>query len=637
MRKTLSGAILLLGLLLANPAQAQNSGLNYQNAELRVFIKDIALETGLTFIIDPNVRGKVNIFSKAAIDRDGLIEILKSVLKLNGFTTVPLQAGGYKIVPFESALRDNKQDAPLTGDGLVTRVFDIKFVDAQMVFDAVKPLVTKKSIASFKKNTNKIIITDYAANVGKIASLIDEMDKDVSQTRTLALENTSANAMIDVLEELMLSEVDKGKRNLALRAIPVRGGNTLILRGYADALDYYVPLLQAIDEQNLSGSSIRVHKLKYGSATDMLPMLQTLANAVAKDGKVSGDITMSAYNANNAIIVNADSDTQKWVTEVIGELDTAQPQVLVEAIIVEVSDNASRDLGLQYLMAGGEDSTIPFTVTNYGSSAPNILATAGAIIAENDSDDDSSLGGVLRTRALDSFLGSQGIVVGAGGTRSDGSVFGVILNALQRDVNSNILSTPSIMTLDNEKASFIVGEEIPVTTGEALGSGNSNPFRTIDRKNIGVQLDVEPQINEDGDIRLKIRQEVSAVARPVTTGSSELITTKREMETTVRVGDSEVVVLGGLVRQNESLTVDRVPLLGSIPIIGHLFRSTGRSNEKTNLMIFLRPTVVRNTADADRVTNRQYRALRGLDGEGIPDIDLEKFIKRDAGEADERR
>ena len=150
-------------------------------------------------------------------------------------------------------------------------------------------------------------------------------------------------------------------------------------------------------------------------------------------------------------------------------------------------------------------------------------------------------------------------------------------------------------------------------------------------------MDVEPQINEDGDIRLKIRQEVSAVARPVTTGSSELITTKREMETTVRVGDSEVVVLGGLVRQNESLTVDRVPLLGSIPIIGHLFRSTGRSNEKTNLMIFLRPTVVRSTADADRVTNRQYRALRGLDGEGIPDIDLEKFIKRDAGEADERR
>ncbi len=637
MLRFIATAVLCFAFALTPSAQAQDSGLNYQNAELRVFIKDIALETGLTFIIDPKVRGKVNIFSKARIDRDGLIEILKSVLKLNGFSTVPLQAGGYKIVPIDVALRDNTQAAPLTGDGLVTQVFNIKFVDAQLVFDAVKPLVNKKSIASFRKNSNTIIITDHADNVSKIAALVERMDKDVSQTRTLTLQNTSASAMVEVLDALMLSEAEKGKRNLSLRAIPVRGGNTLVLRGYAEALDYYLPLLRAVDEQNLSGSSIRVHKLKYGSATDMLPMLQTLANAVAKDGKVSGDITMSAYPANNAIIVNADSDTQKWVADVIRELDTAQPQVLVEAIIVEVSDNASRDLGLQYLAAGGEDSSIPFTVTNYGSSAPNILATAGAIIAENDSDEDSSLGSVLRTRALDSFLGSQGIVIGAGGTRSDGSVFGVILNALQRDVNSNILSTPSIMTLDNEKASFIVGEEIPITTGEALGSANANPFRTIDRKNIGVQLDVEPQINDDGDIRLKIRQEVSAVARPVATGSSELITTKREMETTVRVGDSEVVVLGGLVRQNESVSVDRVPLLGSIPVLGHLFRSTGRSNQKTNLMIFLRPTVIRTAADADRVTNQQYRALRGLDGEGIPDIDLDRLINRDAGDGNERR
>lgn len=637
MFRLLTLAFLCMSLALPHAARAQDSGLNYQNAELRVFIKDIALETGLTFIIDPKVRGKVNIFSKARVDRDGLIEILKSVLKLNGFTTVPLQTGGYKIVPTEIALRDNVQDAPLAGDGIVTRVFDIKFVDAQTVFNAVKPLVNKKSIASFQKNSRKIIVTDHADNVSKITKLIDKMDKDVSQTRTLALQNTSASAMVDVLEELMLTTAAKGQRNLTLRAIPVRGGNTLVLRGYAEALNYYLPLLQAIDEQNLSGSSIRVHKLKYGSSSDMLPMLQTLANAVAKDGKVSGDITMSAYTANNAIIVNADSDTQKWVADVIRELDTAQPQVLVEAIIVEVSDNASRDLGLQYLMAGGEDSSIPFTVTNYGSSAPNILATTGAIIAESDDDDDSSIGGVLRSRALDSFLGSQGIIIGAGGTRSDGSVFGVILNALQRDVNSNILSTPSIMTLDNEKASFIVGEEIPVTTGEALGSANSNPFRTIDRKNIGVQLDVEPQINEDGDIRLKIRQEVSAVARPVATGSSELITTKREMETTVRVGDGEVVVLGGLVRQNESVSVDRVPLLGSIPVLGHLFRSTGRSNQKTNLMIFLRPTVVRTSADADRVTNQQYRALRGLNGEGIPDIDIDRLINPAAGEGNERR
>ena len=639
MRRLFALAIVLCALVPAPSARAQSdSGLNYQNADLRVFIKDIALDTGLTFIIDPRVRGKVDIFSQSRIDRDSLIEILKSVLKINGFTAVPLASGGYKIIPLDEGLRDASQSAPLSGDGYVTRVFEIKFVDPKMVFDAVKPLVNKKSSASFKKGQRKIIVTDFGGNVGKIAKLIADLDKDETQTRTLVLQNTSALTMSRVLDDLISSQGDGEKRNLALRAIPVKGGNTLILRGYVEALDYYVPMLQLIDEQSLSGSAIRVHRLKYAAAENMLPMLQTLANAKAQQGTASGDVTISAYTANNAIVVNADSETQKWVADVIDELDTAQPQVLVEAIIVEVSDNASRDLGVQYLMAGGNDTTIPFTVTNYGTSAPDILATTGAILAEGGSseDGDGGVGSLLRSRAIDSFLGSRGLIVGAGTTRSDGSVFGVILNALQRDVNSNILSTPSIMTLDNEKASFIVGQEIPVTTGEALGSANSNPFRTIDRKNVGVQLDVQPQINDDGDIRLKIRQEVSAVTGPLASGSTELITSKREMETTVRVGNGEVVVLGGLVRQDERVTIDRIPLLGSIPLLGRLFRSSGRANEKTNLMIFLRPTIVRSAQDAENVTMRQYNSMRGLDGKGIPDIDLDNLIKN-RGEGNERR
>ena len=641
MRHLLACLILLCALVAAplNAHAQSDSGLNYQNADLRVFIKDIAQETGLTFIIDPQVRGKVDIFSQSRVDRDSLIEILKSVLKINGFTAVPLASGGYKIIPLEEGLRDANQNAPISGDGYVTRVFEIKFVDPKMVFDAVKPLVNKKSSSSFKKGQRKIIVTDFGGNVGKIAKLIADLDKDETQTRTLILQNTSALTMSRVLDDLISSQGDGERRNLALRAIPVKGGNTLILRGYVEALDYYVPMLQSIDEQSLSGSAIRVHRLKYASSEDMLPTLQTLANAKAQQGAAAaGDVTISAYTANNAIIVNADSETQKWVADVIDELDKAQPQVLVEAIIVEVSDNASRDLGVQYLMAGGNDTTIPFTVTNYGTSAPNILATTGAIIAEsnNDEDGDSGVGSLLRSRAIDSFLGSRGIIVGAGTTRSDGSVFGVILNALQRDVNSNILSTPSIMTLDNEKASFIVGQEIPITTGEALGSANSNPFRTIDRKNVGVQLDVQPQINDDGDIRLKIRQEVSAVTGPLASGSTELITSKREMETTVRVGNGEVVVLGGLVRQDERVTIDRIPLLGSIPLLGHLFRSSGRANEKTNLMIFLRPTIVRSAQDAETVTMRQYNTMRGLDGKGIPDIDLDSLIKN-KGKGNERR
>jgi general secretion pathway protein D len=434
--------------------------------------------------------------------------------------------------------------------------------------------------------------------------------------------------MREVLAQLILAEAQSNNKNRGIRAIPMKGSNTLILRGHPDAVGYYRPLLENIDRDNVSSSDIRVYKLKYASAEVLLPMLQTLAFGGMEAKQGSDAVTLALYDDKNAIIVNGDANTQKWIADVIGALDFAQPQVLVEAIIVEVSDNASRQLGINYLIAGGEDSTIPFTVTNLGGSTPKILATAGAIIAEgDDADGDSSISSVLRARALDSFLGTSGLLIGGGGTRSDGSVFGAVLNALRRDVSSNILSTPSIMTLDNEKASFIVGQEIPITTGEALGSANANPFRTIDRKNVGVQLEVEPQINQGDEIKLRIRQEVSAIAGPLAVGSTELITTKREMETSVRVGDGDVIVLGGLVRQNERITVDRVPILGSIPLLGRLFRSSGKVREKTNLMTFLRTTIIRTADEAEKVTARQYGALKGLDGNGIPEIELRDVLK----------
>ena len=612
----------------ALPAMAQDAkGLNYNNADLRIFLQDVAMETGLTFIIDPKVNGRVNIISDGLVTRYTLIELMKSVVRINGFATVPLANGGFKITATANALRDVKQAEPETGDGLVTRIFDIKFTDAEMVFDSLRGLIDKQGIISWKKGRSQIVVTDFAGNVRRMEEIVTTLDIDSSVTKSLALQNTSATEMTKVLGQLVLAETAAKQKNRAIRAIPLKGSNTLILRGHPEAVDYYMPLLQTIDNDNVSSSAIRVYKLKYASAEVLLPMLQTLAFGGTEPKSGSNGITLSLYDDKNAIIVNADADTQKWIGDVIGELDFAQPQVLVEAIIVEVSDNASRELGVNYLMAGGEDSTIPFTVTNLGGSTPNILATAGAIIAEgDDGDSDSSVSSVLRTRALNSFLGTSGVLLGGGGVNSDGSLFGAVLTALRRDVSSNILSTPSIMTLDNEKASFIVGQEIPITTGESLGSSNANPFRTIDRKNVGVQLEVEPQINEGDEIRLRIRQEVSAVAGPLAAGSSELITTKREMETSVRVGNGDVIVLGGLVQQDERVSIDRVPVLGSIPLLGHLFRSSGKAREKTNLMTFLRTTIVRTQEEAEAVTARQYGALQGLDGEGIADISLEQLL-----------
>jgi general secretion pathway protein D len=615
--------------LIASPALAQSSqGLNYNNADLRVFLQDIAMETGLTLVIDPKVRGQVTILSEALVDRDTLIELMKTAVRVNGFSSVPMAGGGFKIIDTVKAVRDAKSTNRETGDALVTRIFNVKFTDPELVFDSLRGLIDKQGIISWKKGQSQIVVTDFAGNVLRMEAIIDTLDIDNSVTQSMALQNTSATEMREVLAQLILAEAQSNNKNRGIRAIPMKGSKTLILRGHPDAVGYYRPLLENIDRDNVSSSDIRVYKLKYASAEVLLPMLQTLAFGGMEAKQGSDAVTLALYDDKNAIIVNGDANTQKWIADVIGALDFAQPQVLVEAIIVEVSDNASRQLGINYLIAGGEDSTIPFTVTNLGGSTPKILATAGAIIAEgDDADGDSSISSVLRARALDSFLGTSGLLIGGGGTRSDGSVFGAVLNALRRDVSSNILSTPSIMTLDNEKASFIVGQEIPITTGEALGSANANPFRTIDRKNVGVQLEVEPQINQGDEIKLRIRQEVSAIAGPLAVGSTELITTKREMETSVRVGDGDVIVLGGLVRQNERITVDRVPILGSIPLLGRLFRSSGKVREKTNLMTFLRTTIIRTADEAEKVTARQYGALKGLDGNGIPEIELRDVLK----------
>ncbi len=289
-----------------------------------------------------------------------------------------------------------------------------------------------------------------------------------------------------------------------------------------------------------------------------------------------------------------------------------QAQVLVEAIVVEVSENASKELGLQYILAGGDSSNIPFTVANYSNAAPNILAATGAIVVDDSGDGSSgsSASDILKAAAVDSFLGLDGFAIGAAGRTSDNGVFGVILNALATDTDSNILSTPSVMALDNEAATFLAGQEIPITTGEALGSANSNPFRTIERKNVGIQLEIKPQINDNNEIRLNIRQEVSSISGPVSAASTDLVTNKREIQTTVRVNDGEIIVLGGLIQQNERISVDKVPLLGDIPILGRAFRSEGKTRENTNLMIFLRPTIVRDQNDVQQVTNKKFDYMR---------------------------
>ena len=318
---------------------------------------------------------------------------------------------------------------------------------------------------------------------------------------------------------------------------------------------------------------------------------------------------MTRFEGANAIVISASPDIQRMLGEVIRQLDVRRQQVLVEAIIVEISDTAARQLGVQLFLSGLRGSNIPFAVTNYSNIAPNMNLVAGALAAE-EAGASEDLVQELRDAAIRSVAGATGGLAGAV-MRSGNAIFGAIVNAVRSDNQSNLLSTPSIMTLDNQEACFLVGQEIPITTGEALSPNFDNAFRTVQRQNVGITLEVRPQINAGGTIKLDLRQEVSSIAGPVSSNFQDLILNKREIETTITVDDGEIVGIGGLLDDNDRRTLERVPLLGDIPIIGNLFRSRGRARGRTNLMVFIRPTILRSAADARAMSARRYDYVRG--------------------------
>ncbi len=619
------------------PLFAQQSGatLNYRDAELRSFIEDVALETRRTFIIDPQVNGKVNLISSEPITGDLLFETLLSVLKVNGMAAVPTSSGAYKITKGELALGDGGPvDQTMSGDALVTRVFTIKNADPMTISAAIKPYVARTGSSFAREGLPMVIVTDHADNLIKISKIIATIDVDQTVIRTLNLRHTSPSEMAEVADQLTAQSGFDGAARRLIQSIPVKGSNSLILKGMPEVLNQYIPILTEIDLNNASRGDMRMVRLKYATTDKMMPLLQQLVDAIQseKSDSVSqggqSDVTIAEFQQTNSLVINAGPEMQQRLAEVIAGLDVAQDQVLVEAIVVEVSENASNELGLQYILAGGDSSNIPFTVANYSNSAPNILAATGAIVVDDSgASTGTSTSDILKAAAVDSFLGLDGFALGAAGRLSDGGVFGVILNALASDTDSNILSTPSVMALNNESATFLAGQEIPITTGEALGSANSNPFRTIERKNVGIQLEIKPQINDNNEIRLDIRQEVSSVSGPVSSLSNELVTNKREIQTTVRVGDGEIVVLGGLIQQDERITIDKVPLLGDIPFLGRAFRSEGKARENTNLMIFLRPTIVRNQVEMARVTNNKYDYMRQRQLISGSDLSVDELMK----------
>lgn len=626
----------------AASAVEQGQALDLQGVDLRAFIQDVSRATGSTFILDPRVQGTVTITSQARMQAPELLGVLLATLRANGLVAIPAGQNTYRVVPDEGAAQQ-PGSAGRDGLGYATEVFTLRHVDARAAAETLKGLVGRGGVVAPTPQGNGLLIADYADNLARLRALVAQLDQDRSDIRTIALRNSSAREIAAVLTRLVATPgAGEGARAGSISVIPVESSNTLMLRGDPAAVERFATVVVDLDQRASASGDVRVVRLQHADAGQLLPVLQQLVGQPHDSGEAAG--AQAAANADeaaapslpggrraklarfpgaNAIVIAADAETQRMLAEVIAQLDTRRAQVLVEAIVVEVSDGTAKKLGVQFLLAG-KDGNVPFAATNFPGDAPGLLPLAAAATVGRDAEEGSSADD-LGTAALQSLLGTAGGLLGIGGGNSD-RLFGAIITAVKSDNQSNLLSTPSILTLDNQEARILVGQEVPITTGEVLGDANTNPFRTTERQDVGIQLEVRPQINPGGGITLALRQEVSAIAGVLSAGSADVVLNKREIETTVQVDDGHIVVLGGLLDQGESLSVDKIPVLGDIPVAGGLFRSKKRERTRTNLMIFIRPTILRTADDAREATAPRYEYMRESD----PGVDAGERAALDA-------
>lgn len=613
-------AALTMGLALAaagaTAGAQERSTLNFRDAEIAAVIDDVSLLTGYTFIVDPDVRGRVTIASQAALTPDEVFQVFLSTLRVNGYAAVRTAPGVFQIVPEQEGARAGAQVSPDRDSELfLTTVVRLTNASARDAIRAVGPLLSPSGAANAVEGSNLIVAVDYASNIDAVEQALRAMDRDTSTVEMIVLENVPAEDMVAIVERLRTRTAQgEDDRAFAVSVAAVPASNALLLRGEPNAVAEMIALTRRVDAVSRSNQSFRVVNLNHAEGAQLIPILEQFAETLSQSvGEGARRTTIAHHAPTNAIIMNADPDVLRELEQVVRRLDVRRPQVQVEAIIVEISDQAARDLGVQFLLAGDGDDATPFAYTRYGSQrSPDLLALTGALATGAFGTGDDAADGdqlSLRNLAVSSLLGARGGSFGVGGQiGDDGSLFGLIINALDSDTESNVLSKPQLMVLDNEEANLLVGQEIPITTGEVLGSNNANPFRQIERQDVGVELSVRPQINEGDAIRLEIRQEVSSVAGPVSADFQELITNQRQIETVVMADDGEIIVLGGLIERDDQLLNDAVPGLSRIPVAGRLFRNESRSEVRRNLMVFIRPTIVRDAADMRRVTRDSYQA-----------------------------
>ena len=593
--------------------QAQESYmLNYDNVEVRAVTQDIARFAKKTIILDPRVKGKVTIFSDSLLDQEQVWQVYLRTIQVNGFSAIN-EGNIVRIIPDNEATRDSND--PTQNADYVTKILLLNNRSADELLPMLKPIVGRQASLSSIASINSILLVDRKSNVDRIELLLKELDEDdTAKISIIKLNNLSSVEAVRILDKLKLQSNPTINNFIA---IPFTQSNSVILSANKVVSKNVESTLRVLDEDVQNDGTVAVIYLKYAKADEVASIVNTVSSTFAADSDSQKPV-VTYHEKTNSLIVSSEGSNLDLIRNLVAKIDIRRAQVLVEAIIVELSENAAKNLGIEAIFSGSDDDgyQIPIGITRFPSSkAPDLLAITGNSVQGGD---DATLSAI----ATNSLLNTQGLVAGFGSIDSDGDSFVGIINAIAEDQNSNILSTPSIIAMDNEPANLVIGQEIPITIGESLGANNANPFRTTSRQEVGVKLSITPQINEGNSVILDIKQEVSGVAGALT-GGSDIITNKRTIETTVLVDNNQIIVLGGLIDDDIQETINRVPVLGQIPILGRLFRSSSKSVIRRNLTVFLRPKILADSKSVNQISLEKYNFIKA---EGLLNESREEII-----------
>ena len=589
--------ILIIFLLISvNNISAQDTFiLNYEDVDIKKVTQDIAQFSKKTIILDPRVKGKITIYSNANLNRDQVWNVYLRTIQVNGFSTIS-EDGFLRVIPENEATRDQTIDSSM-GD-FETAVIPLNNRSTEEILPMIKPITGRQAHLSAIASINSILLVDRASNVSRIRNLLIDLDKNnTAKITIIKLDNLSSIEAVRILDRL---KVQNNPTINNFVAIPFAPSNSVILSANDFITKNIRSTLSILDKDITSNDSSDVIYLKYAKAADVAPILNSIASTFVSESEGTKTV-ITHHEKTNSLIISSAEENLNAIKNIIAKLDIRRAQVLVEAIVVDLSEKAAKSLGVDAIFTGDDDDSIPIGITRFSGTGPDLLGIVGA------ADDDTNVS--LTTTAVSSLLNTQGLVAGFGDMESGEGNFVGILNAIASDTDSNILSTPSILAMDNEPARLFIGQEIPITTGESLGTNNSNPFRTTSRQEVGIELEITPQIDEGTSVILNIKQGVSGVAGVAQSGT-DLITNKREIETTVLVDNNQIIVLGGLIDEDIQEVISKVPVLGSIPLIGKLFQSSSSTTSKKNLMVFLKPTILIDSNSAQEISLEKYNFIK---------------------------